>query len=115
RHQYEHLECRPLVNGRCHALGKRRQIVNPRLAEQYHRFLKLLTSRPQLDDDELLATTYYLLLQDRIEEALAAFERVDADKVATKLQYDYCAAYLDLFNDEPAKAPALATRYASYP
>ena len=43
RHQYEHLEYKPLVNARAHALGKRRQIVNDRLYEQYHRFLKMLT------------------------------------------------------------------------
>ena len=28
RHQYEHLEYKPLVNARAHALGNRRQIVN---------------------------------------------------------------------------------------
>ena len=35
--------------------------------------------------------------------------------MATKLQYDYCAAYLDMFSDEPAKAPAIAARYVTYP
>jgi hypothetical protein len=115
RHQYQHLEYKPLVNARAHALGKRRQIVNAKELEQYHQFLKLLTYEAQLDQDELLATTYYLLLQDRIEEALATFERVDPGKVATKLQYDYCAAYLDMYSEEPARAPAIASRYAAYP
>jgi hypothetical protein len=115
RHQYQHLEYKPLVNARTHALGKRRQIVNAKELEQYHKFLKLLTYQNQLDQDELLATTYYLLLQDRIEPALATFERVDPAKVATKLQYDYCAAYLDMYSDEPARAPEIAARYAKYP
>jgi hypothetical protein len=115
RRQYQHLEYKPLVNARTHALGKRRQIVNAKELEQYHKFLKLLTYQNQLDQSELLATTYYLLLQDRIEPALATFERVDPAKVATKLQYDYCAAYLDMYSDEPTRAPEIAARYAKYP
>ena len=35
--------------------------------------------------------------------------------MATKLQYDYCAAYLDMFDDEPTQAPAIAARYANHP
>jgi len=35
RHQYEHLEYKPLVNARAHSLGQHRQIVNGRLNEQY--------------------------------------------------------------------------------
>ena len=35
-----------------------------------------------------------MLLQDRIEEALEAFGRVDPQRLATRLQYDYFAAYL---------------------
>src|SRR5207237_994641 len=31
RHQYEHLEYKPLINARAHSLGHRRQIVNARL------------------------------------------------------------------------------------
>jgi hypothetical protein len=54
-------------------------------------------------------------LQDRIEEALATFAEVHADQVATRLQYDYCAAYLDLFSDTPQRARAIALRYAEHP
>src|SRR5262249_12834850 len=54
RHQYEHLEYKPLVNARAHSLGKQRQIVNDKELEQYHRFLKLLSYRPQLQDDDRL-------------------------------------------------------------
>jgi hypothetical protein len=115
RHQYEHLEYKPLVNARAHSLGERRQIVNPRLHEQYHRFLKLLSYRRDLTDDDLLATTYYLLLQDRIEEALDFFARANPDRVATRMQYDYCAAYLDLYSDDPQRARAIAMRYTGHP
>jgi hypothetical protein len=30
------------------------------------------------------------------------------------MQYDYCSAYLDMFNDDPVRARALASKYASY-
>jgi hypothetical protein len=92
RHLYEHLEYKPLVNARAHSLGQRRQIVNAKELEQYHRFLKSLSYHPQLNDDDKLAVSYYLLLQDRIEEALTTFAQVQPDLVATRLQYDYCAA-----------------------
>ena len=115
RRQVEHLEYKPLVNARAHSLGKRRQIVNDRFNEQYHRTLKQLGYSRQLSDDDLLVMTYYLLLQDRIEEALATFARVNVEKVATKMQYDYCAAYLDFFTDEHAKARAIAAKYVDHP
>lgn len=115
RHQYEHLEYKPLVNARAHALGQRRQIVNSALHAQYLRFLKMLTYHSQLDDTDLLAITYYLLLQDRIEEALERFSRVNPQRVASRFQYDYCAAYMELFRDEPTKARAIATAYQFHP
>src|SRR5207237_9540531 len=92
RHLYEHLEYKPLVNARAHSLGKRRQIVNGKFDEQYHRYLNLLAHHKQLDDNDRLAVTYYLLLQDRIDEAINTFAEVAVDRVATRIQYDYCAA-----------------------
>lgn len=115
RFAYEHLEYKPIVNARAHALGKRRQIVNDKQLEQYHRFMKLLSYRTNLNDSDLLAVTYYLLLQDRIEEALETFARVDAGKIQSRMQYDYCAAWLDFFGDSPTKARAIATKYANHP
>lgn len=115
RHLYEHLEYKPLVNARAHALGKRRQIVNDRLHTQYHAFLKQLSYKKSLDDADRLALAYYLLLQDRIEEALAAFAAVNPANVASALQYDYCAAYLAFFSDEPQRARAIALKHANHP
>ncbi|MFL5338684.1 MAG: hypothetical protein ACJ8F7_00835 [Gemmataceae bacterium] len=115
RYQYEHLEYKPLVNARTHSLGQRRQIVNGRLEEHYHHFLKLLSYRTRLTDDDQLAVCYYLLLQDRVEEALAAFAAVNPERVSTKIQYDYCAAYLDLYTDDPKSARQVAAKYAEHP
>jgi hypothetical protein len=109
------LDYRPLVNARAHALGKRRQILNDRFHAQYHRLLKILSYRRELDDAELMAVVYYLLLQDRVEEALDFFGRVNSDKLATRLQYDYFTAYLDFYCDEPKQARAIADTYADHP
>jgi len=115
RKTYQHMEYAPLVNARAHQLGKRRRIVNERLSGQYHSLMKVLCYRPKLDDDDLMAVTYYMLLQDRVEEGLKFFGRVNAEKLATRLQHDYFAAYIDFFSDKPAKARQIAAKYSDYP
>lgn len=115
RRQLEHLEYKPLVNARAHALGKRRHIVNDRFFEQYHRYLKDLSYERELSDEDLLAVTYYQLLQDRIEESLATYDRVNPANLEMKLQYDYCTAYLDFFTGEHAEARQIAMKHANHP
>ncbi len=115
RHEYEHLEYRPLVNARAHSLGKRRQIVNAVLHAQYHQFLKQLSYQPQIGDTDRLALVYYLLLQDRIDEAQAAFSQVSKERIVERMQYDYCAAYLALFTAEPTRARSWAAPHLDHP
>ena len=115
RKAYQHLDYRPLVNDRAHPLGRRRQIANERLHEQYHRLLKILSYKRELDQDDLLSVTYYLLLQDRIEEALRFFAKVDAEKLETRLQYDYFAAYLAMYRGDLEAARKLADRWLTHP
>jgi len=115
RFQYEHLEYKPLVNARAHALGPKRQIVNDRLAQQYRSFLKLLSYQRELGDVENLALVIYLLQQDRIEEANTAFNKVDPNKIPSKLPYDYAKAWLMLATEQPAKAREIALVHAKHP
>jgi hypothetical protein len=115
RHAYQHLDYRPLVNARAHSLGVRRQILNARMHAQYHRLLAILSCKAEFENEELLAITYYLLLQDRIEEALAFFGKVDASQLATRLQYDYFAAYLAMYQEDLDVARDAVTRYKVYP
>ena len=49
RHTYQQLDYLPLVNARAHQLGRRRQILNDRFAEQYHRLLKVLGYKREID------------------------------------------------------------------
>ncbi len=77
RLDYQHLEYAPLVNPRAHQVGAKRKILNNRFREQYQRFLKVLSYKPALTDVDELAVAYYLTLQDRVEEALDWYARVE--------------------------------------
>ncbi|HUG91806.1 MAG TPA: hypothetical protein VML55_13290, partial [Planctomycetaceae bacterium] len=115
RKTYQHMEYKPLVNARRHQLGRERRILNDRFFEQYMRLLKVLSYRRTLDDDDLMAVTYYLLLQDRVDEALAFFERVNPDALETRLQHDYFTAYTAFYTGDVDRARAIADQYTDYP
>ncbi|MEW6746782.1 MAG: hypothetical protein AB1486_28915 [Planctomycetota bacterium] len=120
RKSYQHLEYKPLINARAHQLGTRRQILNDRFREQYQRLLDVLSCRRALDDGDLMSVVYYLLLQDRVEEALEFFGRVNPQRLETRLQYDYLAAYLDFYTAAAGGgnldvARRMVAAYESYP
>ncbi len=113
---YEHLEYSPLVNARAHRLGADRTILNDRFREQYQRFLAILAHKPALDNADRLALTGYLLLQDRVEEAIAFFREAGSrEATPTALQYDYTAAWLALAQGDAAAARTLAAARANEP
>lgn len=120
---YQHLEFTPLVNARAHPLGKSRVILNDKFHEQYEKLMTILSFRAELGYDDLMCVTYYLLLQDRVEEALAFFARAEAQaarmpaeaQASMQLQRDYFLAYLAFYSDAPATARPIAAKYADYP
>jgi hypothetical protein len=112
---YEHLEYRPLVNARAHQLGDKRQILNERFHGQYERWLKRLSYEPQLSHEQQLVTVYYLLLQDRVAEAVERFQPIDPAQLPERLQYDYCHAYLSMSQGDTTQARALAVRHQNHP
>ncbi|MEO2023274.1 MAG: hypothetical protein ABGX05_15745, partial [Pirellulaceae bacterium] len=115
RKTYQHRDYRPLVNARAHALGPRRQIVNQRFHTQYHQLLKILSYRRQLTAVDRLDIVYYMLLQDRIEEALAAFAEVNPENLSSRLQYDYFAGYLGFYTEQLEPVRALLNKYQDHP
>ncbi|MDD4888461.1 MAG: hypothetical protein PHU85_00895, partial [Phycisphaerae bacterium] len=115
RKSYQHMEYSPLVNARAHKLGKARTILNDRMRGQYQHLLRVLAYRPTLDDDDLMSVTYYLLLQDRVEDGMAFLARVDAKKLDTQVQYDYFQVYVAFYAEKLADARKLAAKYADYP
>jgi hypothetical protein len=115
RKTYEHLEYAPLINARIHGTDDARRITDDRLRHQYMRFLKVLSYRPVLNDEDFMEVAYYLLLQDRVDEALTVFAKVKRDKTATQMQYDYMQAYLAFSQGQPSVACRLVARYSDYP
>ena len=111
----EQLELDPLVHQRAHQLGARRVRGNADLAAQYQKLMDVLGYKPTLSSEDRLAVTYYLLLQDRIEEGLAQFAQVRRDEVQETLQYDYLSAYLCFFTADTQKAREIAERYKDHP
>ena len=112
---YQHLTYSPLVNARSQRLGKQHRILNSEFASQYKQFLEVTAHTPQPDHGALLEATSYLLLQDRVEEGLALFKRIDRNALAERIQYDYLHAYTAFFSEEPSCARAIAEPYRNYP
>lgn len=115
RRVYEHADYEPLINGRAHAFGARREILNVSLAAQYSELMRILCYTPELSSSDWMSVTYYLLLQDRVHEALQAFDRVDAADLDSRIQYDYMRAYLDFFLEEIDRAREIAMQYREHP
>ncbi len=115
RNWYYHKEYSPLVNARVHQVGMSRKILNPQFHSQYIQLMTILAHHPTLSPDDHLVITYYMLLQDRVDEALEHFSSIDAKQINSRMPYDYCDAYLDLYREKPEDAAAKAEKWADYP
>lgn len=110
--RYEHLEYAPLVNPRAHQVGANRTILNDRVREQVQRMLQVLTYKAKLGSRDALAVSYYMALQDRIEEAIKWLARVDRNQLAEQMQYDYLRGWLALCQGEVAVAREITEHYS---
>ncbi|MEM6470586.1 MAG: tetratricopeptide repeat protein [Planctomycetota bacterium] len=112
---YEHLEYAPFVRARIHRLGKENVILNDKFLAQYQAFVRAIGFQPRVENQDRLPLAYYLLLQNRIEESIAAFEKINREEIPSALQYDYMKGYLLMHLGEYEEALAIAQRYESYP
>jgi len=115
RHFYQHKEYWPLVNARVYKLGRERKILNREFYGQYVSFLENLRYRRALTHDDLMSLVVYLLLQDRVEESLRFFGKVDPKHLAMQLPHDYMNAYLAFYREQPGAARKIAAKYKDYP
>ena len=116
RRAYEHLEYSPLVNQRAHRLGNEARIANPAvLGAISARCWSILAHKPTLDAIDNMSVTYYLFLQDRVEEALGRFHSVDPKALPTRLQHDYFRCYAGFYESNLAEARGIAAQYSDYP
>ncbi len=111
---YEMLEYSPLVLARVHRLTEVDEILNPAFLSQYRSFLSNLAYSVTISPNELLSLAHYLLIQNRIGEAMDAFEKVDRESVKTDLQYDYMDAYLAMHQGEFDRAEKIVKTHADH-
>ena len=115
RNLFEYREYRPLVNARAHQLGDGRHILNDRFRGQFANFTKILSYGRDVSDQDRLTLSGYLLLQDRVTEALSCLSQINVDNLPTRIQHDYLAAYCDFFDGELDVARTIVAKYADYP
>jgi len=90
----------PYVNARCLRLGEKQEILNDKFKQQYAAFISNFARNNQPSADDLCVLACYLLLQERIEETLQIFAKIDREKLSAKIQYDYLHAWLSLAKGE---------------
>jgi hypothetical protein len=115
RSWFEHLDFRPLIVARVHQLGGNREILNQDLLKQYRELLGIISGQDGPSSTQKLEIVYYMILQNRVAEAIEWFDSISKADVPSKLQYDYFDAYLSMCQREYAKAAEIAGRYAEYP
>jgi len=118
-----HLDYHPIINARAHKLGKENNlgIMNKEFKETYEKFIINLLRYREIDNKDYLRLCYYLILQDRNEDAIKVFAKVDASKftetASLQVQYDYLSAYLDFTTGFPEfkVAKELCKKYRNFP
>ncbi|MGB7329419.1 MAG: hypothetical protein WBD31_31355 [Rubripirellula sp.] len=115
RRGHEVLEYSPLVRARIHRLGESDEILDPTFLAQYREFLNTLAYAREISPEQRLTLAYYLLIQNRIADSIAAFDKVDRTTVVTELQYDYMDAYLAMHRGEHGRAEKIARANSGHP
>jgi len=117
---FNHLDYHPLLNKRAHRLSEGTAlppILNIQLKATYEGLIRALARRVgKLDSTDRLRLSYYLLCQDRVQEAQQQFELAggsEGELAGLELQRDYMAAYFDLFGADGARACKIARKVAS--
>ena len=103
---FKPLEYDPLINPRAHSLSSTKQnILNKSFKQTYEDFLLYCVERPELTQREWIILVSYLVLQERIEEALQLRDRLDEETILRErtmvVQYEYLKAYLSIFEEYP--------------
>jgi len=72
---------------------------------RYINFIRYLVEKHTLDLTDKLVFVYYLLLQERINEAIKIYQSINSESIPeqgeSRLQYDYFTAYLDFYIGYP--------------
>jgi len=104
--EYQHCEFWSAVDN-TNGLTKERAcaggVTNQAFTDQYRGFLMRCLfrsySRASMPVDDLLAGCYYLLMQDRVNEAVKIFQGIpeEAGRAVSRMSYDYMKAYIAFY------------------
>jgi hypothetical protein len=102
--------------------AEKSKILNQQLRTTYEEFLGYIVVQANPLPEVYIAWCYYLLLQERIDEALQVFRQKLAARegkapIVASIQYDYLASYLDFYEGYPnfVRARQLSAKYLQYP
>jgi hypothetical protein len=109
-HDWRTLEFDPLVNARAHRFTGESRLTHQAARAHYHAFLDQLAWKPTLDASDHLTLCAFLFLQDRIEEALERFTKIDPEKLPGRLHYDYLHTVALFHQENPTAARGIAVR-----
>jgi hypothetical protein len=116
----------PMINPRAHKLENEKcaAMLNSQFCEHYNQFLINIIEKELLSDEDNLVFSSYLLIQDRIEESMKLFKKVnsknftDKNKNSMVVQYDYMNAYFDIlvgYDTGFQVARKVSKEYENYP
>ena len=125
---HPHLEYNPLYNARKHPFGNKNDknetnIVNREFNETYRKFIVDLLFVQEIKIKDKLQLAYYLILQDRMEEAMDIFSQIKKEEINDNqnknylIQYNYIYAYLDFCFGYPEFniAKSICDKYKNFP
>ncbi|KAJ0390980.1 hypothetical protein P43SY_011342 [Pythium insidiosum] len=125
--QFDHAEFGPFLTRRAHRVAGKvdgctggvidsdgsspGRILNEQARSYYRTLCHVLSTRVTLSEQELLVLSYFLILFDRIEDAMVVFERLERkvvgemnDHTESRIAFDYISAYLDFFREQGENA-----------
>lgn len=110
----------PYYSTRAHKYmnGSKSKIRNVQFKETYYQFLfDQLCYQSEKGANFQLAAAYYLLLQDRIDEAALLLKKTKGEEKNHEIQYDYMACFIDMYQGYPSfnEARKLCEKYSAYP
>lgn len=111
--EWQTQEFDPLVNARAHPFGENPYLTHSAASDHYQAFLDTLGWKPALSAQDELTFTLFLFLQDRVDEALHRFAKIDPAALPDRLQYDYLHAVALFHQEKPDEAKTIAQPYSA--
>lgn len=109
------VEISPLVNPHRHRTRPDGRDIASAVQTAWNELLRYVAHKPVTDDRDRLLITTLLLAQDRVEEAVPVFATITPAAIPSRIQYDWCAAWLALATGDLARAQALAEAHRDHP